>query len=223
MARRQLLPSRFPPIPAALLAIAVLLLPAAAAENESAGGEVRIRRIEADHPIPSGGWSPLAVSLAPGSAIPPEDHDIGFLRIDLFSGRHRSLTGLDVGLLANDLTAGLTGIQIAGLANTVSHSEAGVQIAGLLNGSRHEFTGLQLGFGLNRTDGELVGAQLGLVNRASTLSGLQIGFLNSVERGQGVQIGIFNFATCFEGLQIGISNVNRESPVPFFPIVNFAF
>lgn len=215
--------------PATRIAAVVLLLsgpalPAAAQERPDRGREAPVvRRIDAYQTPPSGGWSPLAVSLLPASSVPPEDHDIGLLRINLLAGRHRSLAGLDVGLVANDLTAGLTGVQVAGFVNTVSHSEAGLQIAGLLNGSRHEFTGLQLGLVLNRTDGEHAGAQIGLVNRAAALSGLQVGFLNSVERGQGVQIGVFNFATVFEGLQIGLSNVNRESSVPFFPLINFAF
>ena len=215
--------------PLPFLSAAVLLLsePAWSAEAQERPDRGReapvVRRIEAYQTPPSGGWSPLALSLAPGMQVPPEDHDIGLLRVNLLAGRHRSLTGLDVGLVANDLAAGLTGIQIAGLVNTVSHSEAGIQVAGLLNGSRHEFTGLQLGLVLNRTDGEHAGAQIGLVNRAAALSGLQVGFLNSVERGQGVQIGVFNFATVFEGLQIGLSNVNRESSVPFFPLINFAF
>ena len=63
----------------------------------------------------------------------------------------------------------------------------------------------------------------GLVNRAARLDGLQIGLFNIAETGSGVQIGVWNSAQSLEGLQIGFGNVNADSSIPFFPVVNFAF
>lgn len=171
----------------------------------------------------SRGTAPFALSLWPEAQFPEREYDIAPLRLSLVAGHHRSLAGLDIGLLGNELDAGLRGIQISGLVNIVGYSDGGIQAAVLLNGSRQDFCGAQLGSVLNRVDGELAGLQIALVNRASVLSGLQVGLFNSVETGSGVQIGLANYAMSLQGLQIGLVNVNRASSVPFFPIVNFAF
>ena len=60
---------------------------------------------------------------------------------------------------------------------------------------------------------------------AGRVTGLQVGYLGNVvqESLSGVQIGAFNFANELHGLQIGLLNFNKSGPLPFFPILNFAF
>ena len=203
---------------AALLALSPVIRAAEITAPERGDGPVSVLSIPT-----SRGTVPFALSLWPEAQFPEREYDIAPLRLSLIAGHHRSLAGLDIGLLGNELDAGLRGIEISGLVNIVGYSEGGIQASLFLNGSRQDFCGAQLGGVLNRTDGELAGLQVALVNRAAVLSGLQIGLYHSVETGSGVQIGLANYAMSLQGLQIGLVNVNRASSVPFFPIVNFAF
>ena len=54
-------------------------------------------------------------------------------------------------------------------------------------------------------------------------AGVQIGVVNFAEKGSGLQIGAINFSDQLEGFQIGAININRDSSIPVFPILNFAF
>ena len=172
---------------------------------------------------PAGGHSPRAHSVFPAVEAPAQDWDVGFLRVNLFVGRHRDVYGLDVGAIGNETTGDFVGVQAAGLYNRVGWSEGAFQFAGILNRSTGDFAGLQAAFAANVADGTMTGFQCGLVNRAARLDGLQIGFFNIAETGSGVQIGFWNSAQSLEGLQIGFGNVNADSSMPFFPVVNFAF
>lgn len=168
-------------------------------------GKVVTREIAARSP--SAGLTPLAVSLVPAMELPSDDWSIAGLRLNLLVGRHHDVWGIDIGTIGND----------------VVYDGGGVQSAGIFNRCGGDFQGLQMSGVLNWTDGEIDGVQIALVNHASDLSGLQLGFLNVADRGSGVQIGLVNAARALEGLQIGLVNIIRESSVPFFPIVNFAF
>lgn len=187
------------------------------------GGEVVTRRITAPAPAPAAGTSPFAISLVPAIGLPGEAWDVAGLRINLLVGRHRDVWGFDVGLLGNEVSDDFEGVEAAGLFNRVGRSDGAWQAAGILNRCEGDFYGLQTAGALNWTDGAVEGLQIALVNRATELSGLQIGLYNAIDRGSGVQIGIVNAARSFDGLQIGVINVIRDSTMPFFPIVNFAF
>ena len=177
----------------------------------------------AEPSIPSAGIVPFALSLVPAIEFPSEDWSVAGLRIDVLAGRHRDVWGIDVGVLGNEIEEDMEGVQVAGLFNRIGRSDGAWQSAGILNRCERDFYGLQTAGILNWTDGTVEGAQIALLNRASELSGLQIGLYNAIDRGSGVQIGFINAARSLDGLQIGVVNVIRDSTVPFFPIVNFAF
>lgn len=187
------------------------------------GREVVTRRIAPPPPVPAAGVSPLGLALVPAVQLPSEDWSVAGLRIDLLVGRNRDVRGLDVGLFGNEVEVDLEGIQLAGLFNRIGRSDGAWQSAGILNRCEGDFYGLQTAGILNWTDGAVEGVQIALVNRATELSGLQVGLYNAVDRGSGVQIGVVNAARVLDGLQIGLVNVIRDSSVPFFPVVNFAF
>lgn len=191
--------------------------PAAAADA------VVTRAIEASPPAPSAGVSPLALALVPAIQLPPDDWSVAGVRVDLLVGRNHDVWGIDVGLLGNEVSDDLEGVQFAGLFNRIGRSDGAWQAAGILNRCEGDFCGLQTAGALNWTDGAVEGMQIALVNRATDLSGLQLGLYNAIDRGSGVQIGVVNAARVLNGLQIGLVNVIRESTVPFFPVVNFAF
>lgn len=192
-------------------------------EQPAASGRAVVTRTLSPPPVPAAGVSPLGLALVPAVQIPSEDWSVAGLRIDLLVGRNRDVRGLDVGLLGNEVEVDLEGIQLAGLFNRIGRSDGAWQSAGILNRCEGDFYGLQTAGILNWTDGAVEGVQIALVNRATELSGLQVGLYNAVDRGSGVQIGIVNAARVLDGLQIGLVNVIRDSSVPFFPVVNFAF
>lgn len=169
------------------------------------GGGVLTREIAVRNP--SAGLTPLAVSFVPVAELPSGDWSVAGLRLNLLVGRHRDVWGVDIGVIGSDVTCDGGGLQTAGIFSRCGGDFQGVQMSGVINW----------------TDGEIGGVQVALVNHVSELSGLQLGFLNVADRGSGVQIGIVNAARALDGLQIGLVNVIRESPVPFFPIANFAF
>lgn len=192
------------------------------AKPAATDGRVVTRDI-AEPEAPVAGMTPFALSLVPGVSLPPEDWAVAGVRINVFAGRHRDLWGLDAGGLGNILTGELTGIQSAGLWNQIGSADAAIQAAGLANLCERDFCGLQVAGVYNKVGEEFVGIQVGLLNSAGGLAGLQVGLYNAADHGSGLQIGVINFARALEGVQIGLANVNAQSPLEFFPILNMGF
>ncbi len=117
--------------------------------------------------------------------IPDSGYSVHGLRINLFLGNHRDLTGLDLGIGCNELEGSLRGVGVALLSNE-SEDVAGLQVGGIGNAS-----------------GTVRGAQIGgFGNLAGAAYGLQAaGFLNSVWDGfQGLQVaGYGNVSGAFIG------------------------
>ena len=172
---------------------------------------------------PSAGLSPLAVSIVPPAQFPAEDWDVCGLRLNLFVGRHRDVSFVDVGVLGNVADGNLSGLEFAGIYNRVGESDGAIQVAGIYNGVRGDFAGLQISVAANDVGGDMEGVQISLVNLAEDGAGLQIGLFNRAERFSGLQLGLANYAYQLEGIQIGLFNVIEDSNVPFMPIVNVAF
>lgn len=191
-------------------------------EAAATDGRVVTRSIGEETP-PSAGTTPLALSLVPGVALPPDDWSVVGVRLNVLAGRHRDLWGVDAGGLGNELTGTLTGVQGAGLWNRVGGAPAAVQAAGLANLCERDFCGLQIAGIYNWTGEEFTGIQAGLLNRAGGLTGLQVGLYNAADHGTGLQIGVVNAARALAGVQIGLANFNAESALEFFPVLNLAF
>ncbi|MBQ2632710.1 MAG: hypothetical protein IJG13_23780 [Kiritimatiellae bacterium] len=139
------------------------------------------------------GSSFAAFGIAPSLEWPARDFEIMGFRFNLIVGDHVDVYGLDLGVFGNFTRREIGGLQLAGLFNVVGESGGALQVAGLFNNSKGAF------------------------------SGAQVGLFNIVEEGCGVQVGVVNRAYGLSGVQIGVVNVFENSPVSFFPLVNFSF
>jgi len=139
------------------------------------------------------GTSFAAFSLAPSLELPARDYSIAGLRINLIVGDHIDVYGLDVGVFGNFVKREVGGLQVGGFFNVVGESGGALQVAGLFNNCKGSFAGVQLSP------------------------------FNIVESGTGLQVGVVNRAYSLSGVQIGLVNIIENSPVSFFPVVNFSF
>ncbi len=161
-------------------------------------------------------FTPLSIGVAPPLQLPPSDFAVTGARVSLLWGHHRSLYGVDLGLLGNitdlnfagaavsgvfNLTHGTTqvlGLQLAGITNinTNKTTVLGFQLAGLLNQNtaQSSVAGLQAALAANIAPFTTIyGVQAAIYNRAQEVYGLQIGLINVTENLHGVQIGLLNF------------------------------
>lgn len=186
-------------------------------------GEVQFRDIAIPEPSPYVATCPFAIAFAPRFEFPDESWDVVMLRLDILVGRHRNFHGLDIGGLGNFTVGEMGGIGVAGLFNDCGSSKAAILVAGAVNHSSWNFSGGQVSGLFSWTEGLHSGLQVAPVNKAGRLDGVQIGALNMAGPGTGLQIGVINVAERLSGFQIGAININRDSTMPFMPVINFAF
>lgn len=194
-----------------------------ASPNESAGNRVVVRPIKPPDPPALVGEQPFAFAVMPVLETPDRSMDSVLFRFNLFVGAHRCTYIFDLGVIGGISDYEMNGLAISGIFNRVGTSTGAFQFAGICNYSGWDMSGCQLSAAWNWTEGHFSGLQIGLVNNAGRLDGLQVGGFNLAERGAGAQIGVVNVSERLEGLQIGAINVNRDSAVPFLPVLNFAF
>lgn len=190
----------------ASVAVAAVIAALSAVANENAGGECAYFSFGA-YPV----WE-----------CPPMGADVCGMRFSFLAGRHRNVTGLDMGVFANICDCSSSGVEFAGLCNVVGDSQWALQIAAVCNYSSHNSSGVQLAL-VNWGDEDIDGLQLGGINCAGMFGGCQVGVLNSVESGGGVQFGVVNVSDEFVGVQFGLINFNLSSGVPVLPIMNILF
>lgn len=186
-------------------------------------GDVRTHEIHAPSHKPAEGVSPFGLAIAPNFEAPGGNWDVVCLRLNLLVGSHRCVYGLDIGALGNICRYEMSGLSVAGLFNNIETSEGAFQLAGVYSHSAWHFNGLQLAGGLSWTEGNMAGIQIAAANKAGRLEGAQLGAVNFAEKGTGIQIGVFNYSEQLEGFQLGLINVNRNSALPFCPVLNLAF
>lgn len=170
-------------------------------------------------------FTPVEIAFAAPLQIPWWSCDVEGLRLNLISGRSRSVTGLDLGFfgaadedfrgLAVD-AAGLVGgnaygASIAALGNAAIGNACGLMVAGAVNYVRGDFAGLQLAAA--NIDGSFIGCQLGVVNRNSGMAtGCQLGLWNSNRTESSIwSLGAVNVDVKFAGVQIGLVNSVTEN------------
>ncbi|MEI9479227.1 MAG: hypothetical protein WCO26_22020 [Deltaproteobacteria bacterium] len=167
-----------------------------------------------------------------------EGVQLGFMNIPIESipTFGSSSVGVQAGIV-NISSGALAGLQIGGLGCAVMGRMAGLQI-GMLCDANVSMTGLQASGGLcgGSSSGTMNGVQIGTTlipmifgsplssNCANELNGIQIGlWCNKAGTARGLQIALINIADKMTGVQIGLANIIKESPVPFFPIINAHF
>ena len=124
---------------------------------------------------------------------PSADYEITGFRLNLFTGEHVDVYGLDFGVIGNFVKREIGGVQMAGVFNVVGESGGALQFATLCNYCKGDFGGVQLGL------------------------------INITEKGRGFQLGIVNWADILYGVQVGVINYNAASSLPIAPFFNCAF
>lgn len=153
------------------------------------------------------GWSPMALSLVSACEFPGSEKDVYGIRLNMLSGRHRDVAGIDVGGLYNAVSNDMFGVQIGGLCNSVTYDVKGVQFSGLVNiGGLNSLWGIQV-TGLFNTAGDVSGTQMsGFGNTCLRTAGFQVsGSDNIAGVVRGCQIaGGNNIALDMEGVQVAV-------------------
>lgn len=176
--------------------------------------------------------SPVSLSVAPPVQFPPGDFSVTGVRASVLWGKHRSMYGLDLGVLGNITEQNFTGIAVSGIFNATQGGTliTGLQFAGLanINTSATTIVGLQgtLGVNYNSAAATVSGIQLALLANLSPFTdiyGVQVGLYNRAKVVNGLQIGLVNVADNLHGLQIGLVNFNKSGPFAISPLLNVGF
>jgi hypothetical protein len=121
---------------------------------------------------------------------PSAKWDVCGLRLDVFYGKCRNLTGLDAGVLVNHATEDVIGLEACFVVNYVERDFSGLQI-GTVNVVGRQANALQIGFYNGAED--MSGLQIGVVNRTRLMRGCQIGVVNVIENSDIPFLPVINF------------------------------
>ena len=176
--------------------------------------------------------SPVSFGILPPLQFPPSDFDVTGLRASVLWGNHRSIYGIDLGVIGNVTNVTFTGLAVSGIFN-LTHSTTtviGTQLAGFanINTAKVTITGLQAALGINNniTNTSLVGLQFaGIANMSAftKVYGAQVAIFNKALDVYGFQIGLVNFTSTLHGFQIGLLNFNEKGTFVVSPILNAGF
>lgn len=177
------------------------------------------------------GVSPLSVSLIPPLQFPPKDFTVTGARLSALWGNHRSVYGIDLGLIGNMTEGEFVGIGVSGVFNYNKGVTTGVflQAAGLgnFNVNHARIYGVQIAgiINSNKAESRVIGLQLAAVNLApyTDIRGVQAGIYNKARDVVGFQIGLINVADSLHGLQIGLINFHTRGIFSVAPIINVGF
>lgn len=174
--------------------------------------------------------TPLAIGIVPPLQFPPSKFDIVGLRASVIYGNHRSVSGIDLGIIGNMTEVSFAGIAVAGGFNRNKGKATilGLQLAGIanLNMEKARVYGVQAALvNYNKAESHVVGLQLAAANLAkdTTIYGVQTGIWNNARAVYGFQIGLVNMATDLHGLQIGLVNFHHNGLFKVAPILNVGF
>jgi hypothetical protein len=178
----------------------------------------------------SAAMTPIAISIVPPIQFPPSNFDIVGFRASVLYGNHRSVSGIDIGLLGNMTETGFTGLAVAGGFNRNKGRSTilGLQLAGIanMNMEQTKVFGLQAALvNYNKAESHVVGLQLGAANMSKNTKvyGVQAGVWNNARDVYGFQIGIVNMVENLHGLQIGLVNFHQNGMFKVAPILNVGF
>ena len=172
--------------------------------------------------------SPFRISLS--HLIEPDSWQEGgaYSALNILSGKHGSIEGLEIGGLYNEARHHVYGLQVAGLWNRTPGSVMGLQIAGLANTHAQKVEGTQIAGLCNLAQGKAYNQQIaGLLNRAGAMDGLQLaggsnltantlrgaqisGAFNCAAQVNGVQLAGVNYAKDVKGVQVGVVNISGK-------------
>ena len=154
------------------------------------------------------------------------------VRVSALYGKHRSVYGLDFGVLGNITDLNFVGLAVSGVFNKTSGMTTiiGLQLAGLanVNTDKTSVYGIQatLGANVNTAAASVSGLQIALLTnyaQFTNIYGAQVGLYNRAQDVYGLQIGLVNVASNLHGVQIGLANFNQKGMFAVSPILNIGF
>jgi hypothetical protein len=145
------------------------------------------KTVSAEEPAP---MTPFMLGWFSPAQAPAANWDVCGLRLDVFYGKCRNLTGLDAGILVNRATGDVIGLEACFVVNYVERDFSGLQI-GTVNVVSREAKALQIGFYNGAED--MSGLQIGVVNRTRLMRGCQIGVVNVIENSDIPFLPVINF------------------------------
>jgi hypothetical protein len=172
--------------------------------------------------------SPLAVAIVPPVQFPPHDFNVTGLRLSLLLGHHRSMYGIDLGVIGNTTDVEFVGLAVSGGYNLTygETSIVGLQAAGVtnINVQKTRVTGLQLALvNSNVADTKIYGFAIGPIANLgdhTKVYGVEFGIYNKADEVYGFQIGVVNVVSSLHGLQIGLINFHHKGLFAICPIIN---
>jgi hypothetical protein len=116
----------------------------------------------------------------------------------------------------------IRGLRLTGIFS-LNRNVSGVDMSYFFTGTTGNFSGFQFSMA-NYVGGDFIGIQGVVVNYVGgEFLGFQCGYINIAHDMKGLQLGLVNYAGAMRGVQIGFINIIKESPMPFFPVVNAYF
>jgi hypothetical protein len=146
-----------------------------------------IQTVSAEEPAP---MTPVMMGWFNPAQAPSEKWDVCGLRVDLFYGKCRNLTGVDAGVVVNHATGDVIGLEACFVVNYVEKDFSGIQV-GLVNVVSEQASALQIGL-FNGAD-DMSGLQIGVVNHTRLMRGCQIGVVNVIENSDVSFLPVLNF------------------------------
>jgi hypothetical protein len=152
-------------------------------------------------------WTPFQISFTPDAVLPPSDTVIG-VRGNLFHGRTKNVTGVDIGIV-QQTTEKSVGLQFG--AADIANNITGVQYSPFLCIAEESTSLIQYGTLFNKIN-RIAGIQIGMIDMADEINGWQLGTVSYAGAGSGVQFfGLLNWADSYSGYQYGIVNYSGNS------------
>ena len=167
---------------------------------------------------------PVNLGLFDPCQIADRMDDVHGFQLGILWDRCQDMYGLSIAGGGNVIDGQSIGIQAALGFNSVGSDSLGVTWALGFNRCEGDFGGYSYALGSNICHGNFYGFQYGFCsNYANILHGAQLGILNMSHDCHGLQVGLVNLTENMSGFQVGVLNFIKNSPLPFFPIVNAHF
>lgn len=177
----------------------------------------------AQEAVPVNEAVPVLVGLFDPVQTAPSTVDVHGFELGILWDGSVNVRGISLAGGGNLAYGDLIGAQAALGFNWNEKGGFGVMGALGFNRAGGDFGGAQWSYGANICRGDFYGFQDSCSNYANVMHGVQLGLVNMSHDCRGLQVGVINTAEKMSGIQVGILNFIKESPLPFFPIVNAHF
>lgn len=166
---------------------------------------------------------PVNLGLFDPCQIADRSEDVCGFQLGVLWDRCQDMYGISIAGGGNVIHGRSVGVMAALGFNSVGPDSLGVVWAFGFNRCGGDFGGWSSAYGANICHGHFRGFQEAVSNYANSMHGVQFGFVNTAHDCHGLQVGLLNMTEDMSGFQVGVLNFIKNSPLPFFPIVNAHF